>query len=349
MRILLFMLFFGVFVAVQAQAQSPATKPKKADKDFDKTQAPAVEYTTPNMDETLFTDDIVDTVAGGVQSNYSFDAEKDWSIVEEDTSAWEEGEEVGEDEFVVIEVEEQQKIDSTWVTIAQYFSVWDTRNIDPYKIDPADFKDTISMILYDSLMGQYWSMPLTQSEINSHFGMRSSRWHYGTDLDLEIGDPVMACFDGIVRIVQYNSGGYGYYVVIRHYNGFETLYAHLSRQDVKVGQIVKSGEVIGLGGNTGRSSGPHLHFEVRYAGNAINSTYMYDFPNHRLRTGNFSLLPEHYAYAKEARKVYYHTVKSGETLSTISRKYGVSVSRICSLNGISTRTVIRVGRRLRIR
>jgi murein DD-endopeptidase MepM/ murein hydrolase activator NlpD len=149
--------------------------------------------------------------------------------------------------------------------------------------------------------------------------------------------------------VQYNSSGYGYYVLVRHYNGFETLYAHLSRQDVKVGQTVKAGEVIGLGGNTGRSSGPHLHFEVRYAGNAFNTTYMYDYPNHKLRSSNFSLIPEHYAYAKEARKVYYHTVRSGQTISTISRKYGVSVAQICKLNHITSRSVINVGRRLRIR
>lgn len=347
MRIFLFILFFGFLITVQAQV--PGKTPKKGDKDFDKTQAPAIEYKTPDMDDILFTDDIVDTIAGGLQSNYSFDGEKDWSLIEEDTASWQEGEEVGEDEFVVVEVEEQQRVDSSWVTIAQYFSVWDTRSIDPYKIDPADFKDTIAFHLYDSLIGHYWSMPLTFSKTNSSFGMRGSRWHYGIDLDLEIGDPVMACFDGIVRIVQYNSGGYGYYILVRHYNGFETLYAHLSRQDVKVGQMVKAGEVIGLGGNTGRSSGPHLHFEVRYAGNAINPVYMYDFPHHTLRASDFALIPQHYAYAKEARKVYYHTVRSGETISTISRRYGVSVTQICRLNGISTRTVIRAGRRLRIR
>ena len=348
MRIVLVILFFGVLFTGYAQ-QDPVLNPKKGDRDFDKTRAPAIEYKTPDMDDVLFTDEIVDTVAGGLHSDYIFDAEKEWTIIEEDTSLWQEGEEVGEEEFVVVEVEEQIKTDSTWITYAQYYSVWDTRNIDPYKIDPADFKDTISMVLYDSSAGHYWSMPLTYSKINSGFGMRSVRWHYGTDLDLEIGEPVMACFDGIVRIVQYNSGGYGYYVMIRHYNGFETLYAHLSRQDVKVGQIVKAGEVIGLGGNTGRSSGPHLHFEVRYAGNAFNPTYMFDFAFHKLRTSTFSLLPEHYAYAKEARKVYYHTVRSGQTLGMISRKYGVSVTQICRLNHITTKTTIRAGQRLRIR
>ncbi|MBC7449871.1 MAG: peptidoglycan DD-metalloendopeptidase family protein [Cytophagales bacterium] len=346
MRVILVFIFFITFFSLQAQQQPPV---KKGNKDFDQTQAPANEYKTPDMNDVLFTEDIVDTIAGGLNTGYTFDAEKDWSIIETDTSSWEEGEEVGEEEFVVVEVEEQQRVDSSWVTIAQYYSVWDTRMINPYKVDPAHFNDTIAMVLYDSLQGHSWSMPLTYSTINSPFGMRHVRWHYGTDLDLTVGDPVMACFDGIVRIVQYNANGYGYYVLIRHYNGFETLYAHLSRQDVKVGQNVKAGEVIGLGGNTGRSSGPHLHFEVRYAGNAFDPVFMYDFPNHTLRSSHFELIPQHYAYAKEARKVYYHTVKSGQTLSTISRKYGVSVSQICRLNSITTRTVIRAGRRLRIR
>jgi murein DD-endopeptidase MepM/ murein hydrolase activator NlpD len=349
MRFSLLLVFFITFFTIQAQPPVNNSN-KKGNKDFDQTHAPAIEYKTPDMNDVLFTDEIVDTISGGgLKTGYSFDPEKELSIMEEDTTSWAEGEEMGEDEFVIVEVEEQMKMDSSWVTIAQYYSVWDTRKVDPYKVEPADFKDTISTILYDSVGGHHWSMPLSYSKINSPFGYRHGRWHYGTDLDLNVGEPVMACFDGIVRIVQYNSNGYGNYILIRHYNGFETLYAHLSKQDVKVGQNVKAGEVIGLGGNTGRSSGPHLHFEVRYVGNAFDPAFMYDFSSHILRSHRFDLMPKHYAYAKEARKIYYHTVRSGQTLSMISRKYGVSVAQICRLNGISTRTVIRAGRRLRIR
>jgi Peptidase family M23/LysM domain len=183
----------------------------------------------------------------------------------------------------------------------------------------------------------------------STFGMRWHRWHYGIDIDLEIGDPIMACFDGVVRISRYNPGGYGNYVMIRHYNGLETLYGHMSEAKVEVGQFVKAGEVIGLGGNTGKSTGPHLHFEVRYAGNAFDPSYVYDFAHMKLRDKNFTLTPFHYSYAKEARKVYYHKVRPGDSLGKIARKYGVSTTRLCKLNRISTRSTLRPGQRLRIR
>ena len=179
--------------------------------------------------------------------------------------------------------------------------------------------------------------------------MRKYRWHYGTDLDLTIGDPIKSVFDGIVRIVQYDGRGYGRYIVIRHYNGLETLYGHLSATNVTVGQLVKAGEEIAKGGNTGRSTGPHLHFEVRYEGNAFNAESVFDFPNNTLQSKKFQLTPYHFAYLKEARKVYYHVVKRGESLGSISRKYRVSISSLCKLNRISTKTVIRAGRKLRIR
>ena len=165
-------------------------------------------------------------------------------------------------ELSVVEVNEQMNVDSIWITIAQYYAIWDSRTINPYKIDGANFKDTISIMLYDSTVGFRWSMPLEFSKIHSKFGMRHYRWHYGTDLGLEIGDPVMSVFDGIVRIVKYDARGYGRYVLVRHVNGLETLYGHLSATNVSAGQLVKAGEIIGKGGSSGRSSGPHLHFEV---------------------------------------------------------------------------------------
>lgn len=192
-------------------------------------------------------------------------------------------------------------------------------------------------------------MPLNDCRINSAFGMRHWRWHYGTDLDLKTGDPVYASFDGIVRINRYDGGGYGNYVLLRHYNGLETLYGHLSESKVKVGQLVKAGEIIGLGGNTGRSTGPHLHYEIRYEGNAIDPHLVYDFPGNRLKDKTFHLTPQHYDYVRVARQVVYHRIRSGETLSGLSRKYRVPVSTICRLNNISTKTVLRVGQRIRIR
>jgi murein DD-endopeptidase MepM/ murein hydrolase activator NlpD len=335
-----------VLLCFQATAQ-------KKGRDFLQIKAPTIEYNTLDMEESLFEENISDTSSTITETGVSFDPHRAPSLVSEDTTYYGDedgdGEEEEEGETSIVEVAEELNIDSVWVTIAEYYAIWDSRNVDPYKIDPSEFKDTLNLVLYDSLAGQYWSMPMAQCRTTSTFGMRWHRWHYGVDLDLNIGDPVMACFDGVVRISRYNPGGYGNYVMIRHYNGLETLYGHLSQANVEVGQFVKAGEVVGLGGNTGKSTGPHLHFEVRYAGNAFDPSYVYDFTHLALKHHTFTLSPFHYAYAKEARKVYYHKVRSGDSLGKIARKYGVSISRICKLNKISTRTTLRPGRRLRIR
>ena len=312
---------------------------KKKNKDFYDIKAPAIEYSKPS-DKILFEEEFADTTS---TETINFDPRQELNMVSEDTNTLDEG------ELSVVEVSEQLKMDSVWVTIAEYFAIWDSRTINPYKIDGAKFSDTIRIHLYDSLAGFGWSMPLTGCHITSEFGMRHSRWHYGTDLKLMTGDPVMAAFDGIVRIAHYDAGGYGNYVLLRHYNGLETLYGHLSETNVKIGQLVKAGQVIGLGGSTGRSSGPHLHYEVRYEGNAIDPEDVYIFENNCLADNTFVLNPSHFEYLKIARQVVYHKIRSGDTLGGISRKYRVSISTLCRLNGISTRTVLRVGRRLRIR
>jgi murein DD-endopeptidase MepM/ murein hydrolase activator NlpD len=270
------------------------------------------------------------------------------SIVSEDTTTLDEG------TLSVVEVSEEIKVDCVWVKVAEYYAIWDSRNVNPYKIDPTKFEDTVVINLYDQAKGQMWAPPLAQTHITSNFGFRGYRWHYGTDLELDTGDPVRAAFDGIVRIVRFDAGGWGNYVLLRHYNGLETLYAHLSRQDVEVGQLVKAGDPIGLGGSTGRSSGPHLHLEIRYQGNAINPVSIYDFTENALISPVFTLTPEHFAYfgtQKKAvvRRTLYHTVRSGDNLGKIARRYGVSVSYICKLNRISTKTVLKPGRKLRVK
>ncbi|WP_317195476.1 M23 family metallopeptidase [Rufibacter psychrotolerans] len=279
---------------------------------------------------------------------------KKLSIVSEDTSSLDLGEQS------IVEISEQvQMDDSVWVKIAAYYAIWDTRNINPYRKDGRQIQDTIALKLYDAKHG--YDMPLVKTPVTSDFGFRGYRWHYGTDLDLDTGDSVKTAFDGVVRISKWDGGGYGNYLVVRHVNGLETLYGHLSKPVAKVGQFVKAGELIGWGGSTGRSSGPHLHYEVRYEGNPIDPEELYDFPEYLLKGESFKITSALFNYynrakkktsssaASRARRAVYHKVRSGEVLGSIARKYGVSVSQITRLNRITTRTTLRIGRSLRIK
>ena len=198
-------------------------------------------------------------------------------------------------------------------------------------------------------------MPTPSTKITSPFGPRWRRMHNGQDLKVNIGDTIVAAFDGKVRIVKYERRGYGKYVVIRHDNGLETVYGHLSKQLVEENQLVKAGEVIGLGGNTGRSTGSHLHFETRFLGIAINPIYMFDFPKQdivadtytfRRTQGSSKRAGSHDTQVADGT-IRYHKVKSGDTLSRIAKLRGVSVSTLCKLNRIKPTTTLRIGQVLR--
>ena len=227
---------------------------------------------------------------------------------------------------------------------------------------------------------RHFTMPTTSRVITSNFGSRWGRQHKGLDIKVYIGDTIRAAFAGKVRIVRYERGGYGKYIVIRHNNGLETIYGHLSEQLVEENQEVRSGEVIGLGGNTGRSTGSHLHFETRLCGVALNPALMFDFRAQDV-TGDFYAFNKRtydnestnatrlrgkqdssvYAssdsaddYATNNRttsgltdQISYHKVKKGETLSSIARMRGVSIEKICKLNHISKTMRLRPGQILR--
>lgn len=201
-----------------------------------------------------------------------------------------------------------------------------------------------------------FSMPTTNQKITSRFGYRRRfrRQHKGLDIKVYIGDTICAAFDGKVRIVDYERKGYGKYVVIRHDNGLETIYGHLSKHLVKENDFVKSGEPIGLGGNTGKSTGSHLHFETRLLGQEINPELLFDFPNQDVTCDFYTFYsPRSKRKAALARgetpksEVRYHKVRSGDTLSKIARKHGVTIKQLCKLNNINTRTVLRLGQLLR--
>ncbi len=227
---------------------------------------------------------------------------------------------------------------------------------------------------------RHFTMPTTSRVITSNFGSRWGRQHKGLDIKVYIGDTIRAAFSGKVRIVRYEAGGYGKYIVIRHNNGLETIYGHLSKQLVEENQEVRSGEVIGLGGNTGRSTGSHLHFETRLCGVALNPALMFDFRAQDVTGDYYAFNKETYDnestnatrlrgkqdsstyastnssddYATNKRttsgltdQISYHKVKKGETLERIAKKRGVTVENICKLNHITKTMRLRPGQILR--
>lgn len=209
-----------------------------------------------------------------------------------------------------------------------------------------------NVVMPDSLVIDLtgFCMPTENTKVNDIFGYRPRRrrMHYGLDVKVESGDTIRAAFDGKVRFVSYQRRGYGHYMVIRHHNGLETLYAHLSKKLVEENAVVKAGDPIGLGGSTGRSTGSHLHFETRLLGKPLNPALMFDFPNQDV-TGDT------YVYVKPKKKVYdpsdpdtYYKVRSGDTLSRIAARKGTSVKNLCKLNGITTKSTLRVGQVLRL-
>ena len=249
----------------------------------------------------------------------------------------------------IVMIAEELAIDCVWVTLTNYYAIWDSQTINPYKYKIEEFKEAVDIQLFDSLADQQWAAPLANAQVTSNFGFRRYRWHSGIDLDLNIGDPIYASFDGIVRINNYAKGGYGRHIVLRHNNGLETLYGHLSKSNVTVGQEVKAGTEIGKGGNTGRSTGPHLHYEVRFQGHAFNPAEIYDFQSNKIKTGIFRLSPDHFKHLTNRRQVVYHTVEKGETVSEIAQIYEVSVRTLCRMNRIYSSTRLKIGRRLRVK
>ena len=196
-------------------------------------------------------------------------------------------------------------------------------------------------------------MPTTNTKITSKFGPRRRRFPNGIDVKVYIGDTIRSAFSGKVRVVkdQGRRKGYGKYVIIRHENGLETVYAHLSKQLVKEDQYVEVGEVIGLGGNTGRSTGSHLHFETRFLGQAINPALLFDFEKQDIVADTY-LFQKGNRYRRSntsavASGAQYYKVRKGDSLSRISQKTGVSIDRLCKLNGITRRTTLRVNQVLK--
>ena len=222
-------------------------------------------------------------------------------------------------------------------------------------------------------------MPTTSRVLTSNFGARWGRQHKGLDIKVYTGDTIRAAFSGKVRVVRYERRGYGNYVVIRHNNGLETIYGHLSKHLVDEDQEVRAGDPVGLGGNTGRSTGSHLHFETRLCGVALNPALMFDFRNQDVVDDYYMFHKDSYkqegmianrlrgvggsrfsgdgdeeevemaaapaaSYAQESR---FHKVRKGETLYSIARKRGTSVNAIMKLNHLRKNAKLRPGQILK--
>lgn len=257
---------------------------------------------------------------------------------------------------------------------AVFRKAWVTNDMNPYHTKLEDLPFRVTLCLADS--ASRFCVP-RQIKVFSPFGWRRRRNHTGVDLPLPTGTPVYAAFDGKVRCSMYNRG-YGNVVVIRHASGLETTYAHLSARKVEAGDYVSAGDVIGLGGSTGRSTGPHLHFETRYEGFAFDPQWLIDFETGTLRHGWFVLKRKYLSnssryypeseeeeeeiykteeeeraeaerIAKEMAAAKYHTIQSGDTLLGLAAKYHTSVSAICKLNGITPSTTLRIGKKLRVK
>lgn len=271
---------------------------------------------------------------------------------------------------------------------------WDTTSIFSYRnIALDDIPPAVEIKLVSDLDG--FCAPM-RGVVLSKYGPRGRRGrsHNGVDIPLKVGEPILAAFDGKVRYSKYNTGGYGFMVIVRHKNGLETYYGHLSRLNVGIGDYVKAGQVIGFGGSTGRSTGPHLHFETRYMDQSFDPEHLFDFAAGELRYTNFSLEKRYFnihsraselleeddddtpigaseiiadanndeaqaekvtekpgekPVVKPAAGPVYHSVVSGDVLSRLAQKYGVTVDQICRLSGITRTSTLQLKQRLRIK
>ena len=216
--------------------------------------------------------------------------------------------------------------------------------------DPSEVEAAEAEMEYLDFSGAHFPT-LHGTLLNSPYGIRKHRLHRGVDLHLHIGDSVVAAYPGKVVVSKYNRRGYGNYVMIEHANGTRTLYGHLQKRLVEVGDIVEGGQLIGKGGNTGRSSGPHLHFEIRYGEVNIDPATVFDFEKGELlpNTERYALAPaidSHNAIQAELSKHRFHRVRPGDTLGKIAQMYGTTIEKLCKLNKITRTSILRIGQNI---
>ena len=284
------------------------------------------------------------------------------------------------DSISLVRMSGQESLNSLQNPAASLYPTWNNDYTRSYGVTlPSEYRIDL----------RNFHMPCDSRMVTSHYGYRRSfrRQHYGTDIKVFVGDTIRAAFSGKVRVVAFERAGYGNYVIIRHANGLETVYGHMSRHLCKPNQIVRAGDVIGLGGNTGRSTGSHLHFETRFLGQFIDPERLFDFEAQDVKgdfylfrssgrgtmlavtdnvvggeeemdeeTANALIAKEAESEAFQQQKIQQmkakprtrnHKVKAGETLSSIARKYGTTIDRLCRMNNIKRNAVLRPGQILK--
>lgn len=273
--------------------------------------------------------------------------------------------EITRNEFIEETEVSEEEADTMEISFPSHdlYASWDTNKAHPYNFNETFKEDSVTIVLTQG-EDNCFSMPV-KGRLTSVFGWRKYRPHYGTDIDLEKGDSIVCAFDGMVRIARYFQG-YGNCVIVRHNNGLETVYGHMSKIMVESGQKVYASTLLGLGGNTGRSRGSHLHFEIRYLGQALDTQDFIDFEKNNLKSNEFVLRKKDVENKYDLRALHarhksdlmarygkvsadgYYRVRKGDTLGAIARKTGTSVKSLCRKNKIKATSILRLGQKLKI-
>ena len=235
-----------------------------------------------------------------------------------------------------------------WRDLSIYQENWSNTNLFPYVYAKNNsIPDSLVVHLFEKDSG--FSIPV-EGYVSSGFGMRRGRMHKGLDVRLNRHDTVRACMSGIVRFADYNSGGFGNIIIIRHLNGIETYYAHLHKMAVKPNDIVYAGDFIGTGGSTGtKRTGPHLHFECRWKDYPFDPRLFMDYDQFQLKEDTLFISSDVLNTKPLPTRKKYHTVKSGDTLYGIALKHNTTVSKLCQINGIRKNAILQVNQRIRIK
>lgn len=244
-------------------------------------------------------------------------------------------------------VDEASLVAWSWTNVepgAELYGAWNSATPNAYGPELSAQDSVLLVRLTDGACG--FRMPVPPV-LTSRFGWRDGRPHNGVDLDLQVGDPVRSAFPGVVRYAG-TFGGFGRLVVVRHYNGLETYYAHLHRLKVRSGDVVDAGTVVGLGGSSGHSTGSHLHFEVRFKGIPVDPSHLIAFGSGDLLCDTLVLKRTRGSFAAYPKGTRFHTVEKGEHLYAIADRYGIPIEALCELNGITRRSRLRIGQRLMV-